>query len=156
MRVRPYQPQDAGRMSVIFRRAVEAIGPAHYSPAQFAAWAARTPDAAAIHARAMDGRTMLVVADDTDQAVAFGDLEAGGHIDLLYCVPEAARSGVVGVLYDTLETIARERGMRRLHSEASEAAMRFFARKGFTTLHRRDLEIGGVAIHNYAVEKLIR
>ncbi len=155
MRVRLYQPQDAEALSRIYRRAVEIIGPAHYSAEQVAAWAARTPDAAAMHARAIDGRTMLVATGDADQPVAFGDLEADGHVDLLYCAPEAARTGIVGALYARLESTAREQGVARLHSEASEAALRFFRRQGFALLHRRDLAIGGVAIHNYAVEKAL-
>jgi putative acetyltransferase len=41
----------------------------------------------------------------------------------------------------------------RLYSEASEAARRFFLKKGLVVLHRRDFEVRGVAIHNHAVEK---
>jgi putative acetyltransferase len=37
--------------------------------------------------------------------------------------------------------------------EASEPARRFFLKHGFSELHRRNFEIGGVPIHNYAMEK---
>ena len=67
--------------------------------------------------------------------------------------PEAAGTGVAAALYDRLERTARERGMKRLHAEASEAARRFFLRKGFSVVNRRAFEISGVPIHNYAVEK---
>lgn len=153
MRVRLYREGDAAAMTALFRRSAETIGPRHYTPAQVAAWATRAPTPEALHTRATDGRVMLVAADEADQPVAFGDLEADGHIDLLYCAPEAAGSGLVGILYATLEAIARERGVPRLYSEASEAALRFFVKRGFTMLHRRDLMIGDVPIHNYAVEK---
>jgi hypothetical protein len=41
----------------------------------------------------------------------------------------------------------------RLHSEASEAARRLFLRKDFVVTARRQFEISGIHIHNYAVEK---
>ena len=91
--------------------------------------------------------------DDEDRPLAFGDLEHDGHIGYLYCAPEAAGKGVAAALYDRLERAARERGLKRLHAEASEAARRFFLRKGFSVVHRRAFEISGVHIHNYAVEK---
>ena len=140
MKIRAYEARDAEGVAQVFRRSVEQLGPRDYSPEQVAAWVARAPDATAFHARASDGRVFLVVADDADRPVAFTDLEADGHVDMLYCAPEA---------------IARQRGMTRLYSEASEAALRFFLTRGFVKQHRRELMIGEVAIHNYAVEKAL-
>jgi putative acetyltransferase len=52
-----------------------------------------------------------------------------------------------------VETLARGEGLRRLHVEASEPARRFFERRGFATLGRREFAIRGVTIHNYRMEK---
>jgi putative acetyltransferase len=155
MRIRAYAERDAAGVCSVYRRSVETLGPRDYTPEQVAAWASRTPDAAAMHARLSDGRDVIVAADEADQVVGFIDLEADGHIDLLYCAPGAAGSGLALLLYATAEAIARQRGQARLYSEASEAALRFFLRRGFTLLHRRDLMIGSVAIHNFAVEKVL-
>ena len=153
MKIRAYEARDADGVAQVFLNSVSGVGPAHYSAEQVAAWASRAPDAAAVHARASDGRLVLVAADDADQPIAFIDLEPDGHIDLFYCAPEVAGTGVAALLYDAVESAARSGGMVRLYSEASEAALRFFARREFVTLARRDLKIGEVAIHNYAVEK---
>jgi putative acetyltransferase len=153
VRIRRYEARDAGALADLYRRSVEQIGPKDYAEEQVRAWAALGPSPAQIDARAADGRTTLVAVDDTDQPQAFGDLEPDGHIACLYCSPEAAGKGITAALYDRLEEIAREQGMQRLHAEASEAARRFFLRKGFVVIARRDLEIAGVPIHNYAVEK---
>ncbi len=153
MRIRAYEARDADGVALVFRRSIAALGPRDYSPEQVAAWGARAPDAAGFHARATDGRVFIVLANTDDRPVAFADLEADGHIDMLYAAPEVAGTGHVLLLYATLEAIARQRGMTRLYSEASEAALRFFVKRGFLQLHRRDLTIGDVAIHNYAVEK---
>lgn len=153
MRIRAYEARDAAGVALVFRRSIETLGPRDYSPEQVAAWLSRAPDAAGFHARASDGRVFIVAAGEDDQPVAFADLEADGHVDTLYCAPEAAGTGLVLLLYATLEAIARQRGMTRLYSEASEAALRFFLTRGFVKVHRRDLMIADVAIHNYAVEK---
>jgi putative acetyltransferase len=153
MRIRPYETRDAEGVVQVYRNAVMGIGPVHYSAEQVAAWASLTPSAAAVHARASDGRRTLVAVNEADQPVGFIDLEADGHIDLFYCALELAGTGLGARLYDAVESMARAGGMKRLYSEASEAALRFFRKRGFVTLHRRDLMIGDVAIHNYAVEK---
>jgi putative acetyltransferase len=62
---------------------------------------------------------------------------------------------VASALYDALEARARERGVGRLYAEASEAARRFFLKKGFIVTARRAFAIDGVPIHNYAVEKAL-
>lgn len=85
--------------------------------------------------------------------VGYGDLESDGHIDHLYCRPEAAGTGVAATLLEELITRARDSGIERLYVEASELARGLFERRGFTVLHRRDFDVRGVAIHNYAMEK---
>lgn len=153
MKVRPFRAEDAPALARIFHAAVHELASRHYSPEQVRAWSPAIPDEARFRARAADGRLVLVAADDGDVPLAFGDLEPDGHIDLLYCRPDLAGSGVAASLYESLEAAARAQGLERLFVEASEPARRFFARRGFTVLHRRDFEMGGVAIHNYAMEK---
>jgi putative acetyltransferase len=155
MPIRRYTPADADAAGDIFRRAIATIGARDYTPEQVAAWAGPEGTSERLHARLSDGRVALVAVDGADRVVAFGDLEADGHIDFLYAAPEAAGTGVVSGLYDALEDAARRQGIARLYLEASEAARRFFLKKGFTVLHRRDFEVRGVAIHNYAVEKVL-
>jgi putative acetyltransferase len=152
-RIRGYESRDAGALADLYRRSVMQIGPKDYAEEQVEAWAALGPSPAQIDARGADGRTTLVAVDDEDRPLAFGDLEHDGHIDYLYCAPEAAGTGVTAALYDRLERTARERGMKRLHAEASEAARRFFLKRGFAVVSKRAFEISGVRIHNYAMEK---
>ena len=100
-----------------------------------------------------DGRLILVAVNEADEPLAYADLEANGHIDHLYCHSEVIGAGVASALYDELELEARARGMDRLFVEASEAALRLFARKGFARVERQDFILRGVAIHNYLMEK---
>jgi putative acetyltransferase len=153
MKVRPYRSEDAPALAALFHAAVHGIARLHYSQAQVDAWAPEVPDAERVRARAADGRTMLVAVDDSGAPLAYGDFEADGHIDHLFCRPDAAGTGVTTALYAALEAAARARGIGLLYVEASEPARRFFLRRGFHLVARRDFEIGGVAIHNFEMEK---
>jgi putative acetyltransferase len=153
--IRPYAPRDAIAAAQLYLRSVEAIGPRDYTAAQVDAWASLAPTPEQLHARFSDGRAVFIAADAADAPAGFMDLEADGHIDMLYCAPKAVGAGVAAALYEAVETLARDRGVARLYSEASEAARRFFLKRGFVVLHRRDLEIAGRHIHNFAVEKIL-
>jgi putative acetyltransferase len=153
MHIRSFRSADAPALARIFHAAVHQIGGLHYSPEQLDAWAPAVPDPERFLERAADGRILLVAADDCDRPLAYGDLEADGHIDHLYCRPDVAGTGVASTLYDRLEAAARDRGIGRLHVEASEPARRFFLRKNFILLHPREVTLNSVAIHNFAMEK---
>jgi putative acetyltransferase len=153
MLIRPFVADDAPALALLFHVSVHEAGRRDYSPEQLSAWSPAPPDPAGLVARASDGRIFMVAVDDAGAQLAYGDVEADGHIDHLYCRPDAVGTGVASALYDRLEREAIERGMTRLYVEASEAARRLFKRKGFTVEKRRDLTIGGVALHNYMMAK---
>jgi putative acetyltransferase len=151
--VRSFREADAEALAAIFFASVRKVGGKHYSQGQVAAWAPAPADPAVYIRRAADGRSLLVAVDDLDAPLAYGDLEADGHIDHLFCHPDHTRSDVSVALYAAIEALARDQGLSRLHVEASEPARRFFERRGFTTLGRQDFPIRGVMIHNYRMEK---
>ena len=154
--IRDYRPGDAAAMATVYARAVRAIGARTYSAAQVEAWIGDAEARAAVfEARMADGRRCWVAVDVADRVTAFIDLEADGHIDFLYADPDVAGQGVAARLLAELETAARAEGMARLYVEASEAARRFFLRHGYAVVQRRDFEVGGVAIHNYAMERVL-
>jgi putative acetyltransferase len=62
---------------------------------------------------------------------------------------------VASRLLDGLLERASAAGMSRLYSEVGEFACGLFARKGFVLVRRRDFELRGVAIYNYAMERLL-
>lgn len=151
--IRPYRADDAPSMARLYYDAVRALGPRGYSPAQVAAWAPRPLDPIDVLNRAADGRATLVAADADDRAVAYVDLEADGHIDHLYCHPDFAGRGVASRLLEAVIARAVETGITALHVEASELARPVFERHGFTVNRRRDFEVRGVPIHNYAMRR---
>jgi putative acetyltransferase len=153
--IRTYEPRDAAGVADVFYRSVREVALSDYTADQVKAWVPGRWDAGQEHRRSGDGRLVLVAADESGHVVAFIDLEPDGHIDRLYCAPEAAGRGIASQLYDRIETAAREQGIVRLFTEASELARRFFERKGFMVLERQDKIIRGVPIHNYRMAKTL-
>lgn len=149
--IRPYQPADAQALSGLYEASVRALGARDYAAAQIEAWASLAPSAEALEGRMADGRTRLVAI--ADEVAGFIDVEPDGHIDLLYVAPAAAGSGVARILLETAEALAPLSGANRLYAEASETARPVFERLGFQVTARRDFEVAGVPIHNWAVEK---
>jgi putative acetyltransferase len=153
MRVRAYRDRDAPALAALFHAAVHGIAALYYTPEQIDAWAPEIPDPERFRIRAGDGRLVLVAVDEEDAPLAYGDLEGDGHIDHLYCRPDAAGTGVTAALYAAIEAAARARGLARLFTEASEPARRFFLKRGFTIVARNDFALGGIPIHNFRMEK---
>jgi putative acetyltransferase len=153
--IRSYERRDADDVVDVFYRSAHETAFSDYTPEQVNAWVPRRWDAEKEHQRSDDGRLVLVAEGEPGHVVAFIDLERDGHIDRLYSAPEAAGRGVASRLYDELEAAARDQGIKRLYTEASELARRFFLHKGFTVLERQDKVLRGVPIHNYRMAKAL-
>ncbi|MCR9260394.1 MAG: GNAT family N-acetyltransferase [Pseudomonadaceae bacterium] len=154
--IRLYESADASAVAQVFQTSIRTIATNDYLPEQVTAWLANAPTLEQFAAMNADGRLTLVAVDEANQVVAFIDLECDGHIDMLYALPSVAGTGITISLYEQIELHARQQQLTRLFTEASEAARRFFLRRGFVEKHRRDLKVGGVLIHNYAMEKALR
>jgi putative acetyltransferase len=153
MPIRRYRPEDAALVAELFHLSVRVLGARRYSAEQTAAWSPVQPAPETVDARACDGRVVLVATDADGKIVGFGELEADGHIDRLYVHPDAAGTGTAAELLDALLALAAEQGLARLHVEASELARGLFERRGFRVLHRRDFELRGVPVHNWAMSR---
>jgi putative acetyltransferase len=157
--IRLFRYDDAKALADLTLSAIRITGLVAYSPDQIAAWAARHPGPQGFIDRAAGGATILVAVDGDDRPLAYVLTEPDGHCDMLYCHPDHTGRGLAGSLLTAAEVRARSAGIDRLFTEASELARPVFERADFTTMHRRDFNIANcghqVAIHNYAMEKLI-
>ena len=153
--IRPYRDDDAEALSDIAIAAIRVVGAHGYSPAQVEVWAARHPGAAMYRARVAKGHVIFVAVDAADRPVAYALLEPDGHLDRLYNHPAHTRQGVALRLLFAAEKHAKAEELTRLYTEASELARPVFERAGYAVTQRRDFEIDGVPIHNFAMEKVL-
>ena len=152
-RIRDYAEGDAQALHSLTLATIKAVGPAGYSREQVDAWAARHGDTERLSARIRSGHMIFVAANTRDQPVAYSLLEPDGHLDMLYCHPDHTQQGLADKLLHAAEERAKSLGISRLYTEASELARHAFERAGYAVTHRRDFDLDGVPIHNFAMEK---
>lgn len=154
--IRRFRTEDSAALHALTVDAIETIGPARYSDDQIAVWSGRHNNPSRLAELAPDGVIIFVAVDECDVPAAFALLEPDGHLDQLYCSPAHSRNGLPDRLLAAAEDHASALSISRLYTEASELARPAFERAGYAVTHRRDFDLDGVTIHNYAMEKLLR
>jgi putative acetyltransferase len=149
--VRDYVRGDAEPICRLFYETVRMVNLGDYSPEQVRAWAPEVPDPDAWHGR-MSGRHTLV-ADEGGEVVGFAEWEEDGHLDMLYCRPDAIGRSVGSGLYAAVEERARGLGVGRITTEASITARPFFVRHGFRVLRQNTVLREGIELTNFSMEK---
>ncbi|QKG71505.1 GNAT family N-acetyltransferase [Erythrobacter mangrovi] len=151
--IRPFRDDDAEVLPLVWREAIVRVGALKYSPEQVTAWLRWQATPEKFRSRVADGAIILVAVDADDRPVAYALLEQDGHLDHLYNHPGHTRQGLAARLLGEAEALARSWGVTRLYSEASDLARPAFERAGYVMMHKREFEIDGVQIHNWAMEK---
>ena len=96
MRLRVYRPEDCAAMAALFYDTVHTINRRDYSPAQLDAWATGTVNLAQWNERFLTSRTLVAEADGV--LIGFGNMDAGGYLDMLYVHRDYQRQGVARAL----------------------------------------------------------
>lgn len=144
---------DGPQLPDLFEDAIRLIASRFYTRDQVNAWASRKARLQHVFETDFNARTAWVAEDEVGRLLAYLDLEGGGHIDFFYARPDVTRTDITREMYALLEAEARDEGVKRLTTEASEAAFRFFSKQGFTKTSKNDVIIDGVSIHNYGMAK---
>lgn len=150
-RVRDYRVEDAETLGAIYLRAVTEGTAGFYDPDQRRVWAGYWPGGGSWAERLQGYRTW--VAEVGDVPVGFVSLGEGGHLELLFVLPECMGRGVAGTLYDAFVGHARALGLTRLDTDASHLARRFLRRRGWTELERQDQDREGVVLTTFRMQK---
>ena len=144
MRIRAAREGDLPGLIELYRETVHAVGAAHYSRQELAAWA---PDDLGPEDWAPRlARNTALVAEDGDALLGFAELSPEGAVEMLYVDKDHQGRGVATALLAALEARARDRGLARLTANASRIARPSFLARGFTLLAAQTVERRGVAI----------
>ncbi len=149
--IRPYRKSDLDSVIAIVQAAVRETAARDYGPAQIAAWA-RADRSTWVQAR-MDRPTW--VAELGSVPIGFTDLEADGHLDMMFVHPAHQGRGVASRLLAAVEAAAQAGGLARIFTEASITARPFFERRGFTLIAAQSVAIRGQVLTNFRMEKLL-
>ena len=149
--LRPYLPEDATTLAAIFQAAIMVLTEEDYSQDQREAWAASADDADAFGEK-LAAHLTLIAAIDGD-AAGFATLADNRKIEMLYVHPDCAGMGVGSALLDALEKLAGARGTDALSVDASETALLFFEKHGYTPERRNTVIRNGEFLSNTTMTK---
>jgi len=149
--LRPFHAADGASLARLFQASVRVLAATDYSASQLRAWAPDTMDEDKFGKRCASKTTW--VAEIADRIAGFSDLEADGHIDMLYVHPDFRRQGVARALLERVELSARALDVRRLYTEASITARPVFETQGFRVTVPQLVTVRGESMTNYRMEK---
>jgi len=146
MEVREAVPGDSEAIRRVHRASIEGLGPAAYTDAQVAAWAASCAETD--YTEPIDDPATTVLVAVTDAVVGFGSVTTDpdqeypvcvdAEVTAVYVAPDAAREGVGTAVYTGLE--ARVSDTAVLGLVASKNAVPFYTSHGYQRVGTRDHE----------------
>jgi putative acetyltransferase len=151
--VRPYEASDAEATAALFHDTVRTAAGPGYSAAQRKAWSPEVPDTASWHPR-LAGATTMIAEDGTGLA-GFMSLRADGYLDMAFVRADRVGTGVAKALYDSLLAQAEHSGIKRLTTDASHLARRFFERQGWHVVREQRQTRGDVELTNFRMERTL-
>lgn len=149
--LRLFQAGDVPAMVTLFYRSVHEVACQHYSPEQLNVWAPAGMTGDGWEAHFANHPTWL--AFQKGQLAGFADLEADGHLDMMFVSPDVKGQGVASLLYEAVEKQAIRQKNARIYVEASLSARGFFERKGFDVIEAQWVERNQLILKNYRMEK---
>jgi len=154
IQIKPYEKNDAPFLASIYFNTIHHINLKDYSPEQINAWAPVTSLEAEDWMKKWEKISPLV-AVQSHQIVGFAEFEKDGHIDCFYCHHEYQRCGVGTALMNAIENQAKDNHVGKIFAEVSITAKPFFEAKGFNVVKEQTVNIRGVTLTNFVMEKLL-
>lgn len=142
---------DLAQLRQLFRDTVLAIDQKYYSVPQLQAWASAWMNEE--RWRHKFRWQHLFVAEKENHPVGFCSLSHDGHLDLFYVHRDYQRQGIASALLKTAETRANQNLIKLLNTESSKSAYDFFIRHGFSVMTRQTVEINGISMENFTMQK---
>ncbi|WP_337660437.1 GNAT family N-acetyltransferase [Anderseniella sp. Alg231-50] len=149
--IRKCGDDDVCETAQIFYDAVRQGAAGYYDADQRAAWAEKVPETDQWRDRLFKQQTFVAQLDT--RLAGFMTLDAGGHIDLAFVAPDLIGKGIARALYEKVEAEALRLDIRRLDTEASHMARRFFERQGWWVVRQQSVQMGDVSLTNFVMEK---
>lgn len=153
LRFRRYETADTAGLIELFRKTVHTVCRRDYSVDQLNAWAPAVIDPEKWTVRL--GTSFTIVAESDGRLAGFANLKEDGCVDMLFVAVEWQSRNVATNLLVEIENEAKRRGLKRLYSDVSLTARRFFLGKGFVVEKEYSKNLGEVTFPNAIMAKQI-
>lgn len=142
----PFEKEMAVPLVEIFSLAVQETCAKDYSEEEREAWISSL-DKGKLSVRLKS--SFSLVAFLGDRPIAFGNIEEGGHLDMLYAHPDYQGLGAASMISVVLEAHAGG----HVHAESSLTAKGFFLKRGYSVLEEEAVLRNGVPLRRFRMGK---
>lgn len=153
VRLRPACREDIPALARLVRQTILRVNVRDYTPRQVEAWAARGASEARWEELWDTPLSFFVAHDGQGNLLGVVSVDDRGYLHSLFVHSEHQGEGIATALLLMAEDYARSRGAVRLYSEVSWTARRFFLARGFREIALQKVEVNGVSMENFRMEK---
>lgn len=150
MLIRKYKSADVSEMARLFYETVHAINIRDYTQEQLNQWASGYIDLEKWSASFQEHLTYVAI--ENNIIVGFGDIDKSGYLDRLFVHKDFQGRGIATAICGKLE---KSTNAARVIVHASITAKPFFEKRGYRIIRKQTVEIKGVFLTNYLMEKLL-
>lgn len=152
--VRSYKASDAKNLAEIYYHTIHNINSKDYSKEQIEAWAPKS----CLELEGWQKKWKAnppMVACYHDNIIGFAEFEDNGHIDCFYVHHLWQGNGAGLALIKAIEEKAKAKNIKKIFAEVSITAKPFFDKMGFRIVKEQLVNIRGVNLKNFVMNKFI-
>ena len=151
--VRKYKESDAPDLANIYYNTIHTVNTRDYTEEQVNAWAPSDSLQDYSGWQTKLDKIKPFVAEIDSTIVGFAEFEPNGHIDCFYVHNEYQGAGVGSSLIQAIFEMAKQDNINRIYAEVSITAKPFFKAKGFKVVKEQTVNLRGVELKNFVMEK---
>lgn len=153
MQVRKATATDAEAITDLFYNTVTTVNTKDYDAEQIAAWANGRNNIDGWIKKIIEQH--FIVAEAGDQLTGFASVTGYGYIDFMFVHHEHQGRGIATLLLKHLLAIANGLQLTSVTTHASITALPFFEKHGFTLVKQQTVNVRGVNLTNFVMERLL-
>ncbi len=153
MQIREATINDLAQIIKLFTETISAVNSKDYTSEQTAAWSSRGTDITKWTGKINE--QYFIVSEDKDTINGFASLTTSGYLDFMFVHKNYQGKGIASMLLKSLENKAHELNIHEIISDVSITAKPFFLGKGFTLIKEQTVDINGVELTNFKMQKEI-
>lgn len=150
--IRKYRSEDCIDMAKMFYDTVHTVNMADYSIEQLNAWATGKVDIDKWDKSFLEDYS-LVVENNNNEIVGFGDIDSTGYLDRLYVHKDYQKCGIGTMICNELEKWVMNEKIDVIITHASITAKGYFEHRGYNVIKKQKVIRCGVELVNYIMRK---
>lgn len=148
---REYQTVDLEEICQLFYDTIVKINIKDYNDEQIKVWSNRKEFLLSQNDYFQSLYTIVAIEDD--KIVGYGNIDENGYLDHLYVHYDYQGKHIATNICDLLENY--QQNVKKLTVHASISARPFFEQRGYRIIKKQTVEIDGVYLNNYLMEKRV-